>query len=57
MTITLDSNETYRYQKSSIIDKEGIYYTIMVCAPIRTNLTFNPYTVFGDEELYVESET
>jgi hypothetical protein len=57
MTIALDSNETYRYQKSNIIDKEGIYYTIMVCAPIRSNLTFNPYTVFGDEELYVESET
>lgn len=54
MTVS-QSNETYRYSKSAKIDKEGIYYTLLVYAPVNYNQT-NNYSVFGDEELYRESE-
>lgn len=48
-------NDTYRYQKSAKIDKEGIYYTLLVYAPVKYNQT-NNHSVFGDEEVYRESE-
>lgn len=35
ITVSKDNtNDTYRYQKSAKIDREGIYFTLLVYAPV-----------------------
>ncbi len=57
ITVSKDNtNDTYRYQKSAKIDREGIYFTLLVYAPVTNFNQTNNYSVFGDEGLYQESE-